>query len=254
MPVYGRFEWEGSPRFGEIIENRVYFLDDLFGSRQRTGESTTRDGLRVLAPVTPSKIVAIGLNYVDHAAESGQEVPQEPLMWLKAPTSIIAHNETIELAYPEHRTDYEAELTVVIGKTCRVASEADALDYVLGYTNGQDISDRKIQRGESQWARAKSMDTYSPMGPFIHADLDPTGLIVESFLNGERKQSNNTSQLVFSVAKLIEFISRDITLLPGDCIMTGTPFGVGPLSAGDVLETRITGVTPLVNTVANRVR
>ncbi|HEY0075804.1 MAG TPA: fumarylacetoacetate hydrolase family protein [Abditibacteriaceae bacterium] len=249
MPVYGRFLIDGQPRHAEVEGDTVYFVDDLFNGAARTGESAPLEGLKVLAPVEPKKLFAIGLNYVDHAKESGKPVPDVPLMWFKAPTAVIAHNETVEIAFPEHNTDYEAELTIVIGKKCKGASEENALDYVLGYTIGQDISDRHIQHSESQWARAKSFDTYAPLGPFIHTGLDSTNLPVETRVNGEVRQSSNTNQLVFGVAKLVAFLSEAITLEPGDCIMTGTPFGVGPLKAGDVIETRIGPMGPLVNPV-----
>lgn len=249
MPVYGRFLMNGQPRFGEVESDMVYFVDDLFSGAVRTGESASLEGLKILAPVEPKKLFAIGLNYVDHAKESGKPVPDVPLMWFKAPTAVIAHNEAVQIAFPEHNTDYEGELTVVIGKKCKGASEEDALDFVLGYTIGQDISDRHIQHSESQWARAKSFDTYAPLGPFIYTGLDSTNLPVETRVNGQVRQNSNTNQLVFGVAKLVAFLSEAITLEPGDCIMTGTPFGVGPLKAGDVIETRIGPMGPLVNPV-----
>jgi 2-keto-4-pentenoate hydratase/2-oxohepta-3-ene-1,7-dioic acid hydratase in catechol pathway len=219
-----------------------------------TGETLPLSDLQLLAPVMPRQLFAIGLNYADHAAESGKAVPSEPLMWFKAPGAIIAHEETVELAYLDHRTDFEGELTVVIGKTCREVSETDALDYVFGYTNGQDISDRVIQRGESQWARAKSMDTYAPLGPFIETDLDPTDLTIVTRVNGDVRQRGHTRDMIFPVTKLISFLSRDITLQPGDIIMTGTPPGVGPLHDGDVIETRIGTIPPLRNPVRLRAR
>ena len=250
MPVYGRFLVDGSARYAEVEGDAVHFIGDIFSDASRTGESAPLEGLKVLPPVEPKKLFAIGLNYVDHAKESGKPVPDVPLMWFKAPTAIIAHNETVEIAFPEHNTDYEGELTIVIGRKCKGATEENALDYVLGYTIGQDISDRHIQYSESQWARAKSFDTYAPLGPFIHTGLDSANLPVETRVNGEVRQNSNTNQLVFGVAKLVAFLSEAITLEPGDCIMTGTPFGVGPLKAGDVIETRIGPMGPLVNFVA----
>ena len=172
MPIYGRFLINDEPRYAEVEGDTVYFVDDLFNGATRNGESAPLDGLKILAPVMPRKLFAIGLNYVDHAKESGKPVPDVPLMWFKAPTAVIAHNETVKIAFPDHNTDYEGELTIVIGKKCKGATEENALDYVLGYTIGQDISDRNIQHSESQWARAKSFDTYAPLGPFIHTGLD----------------------------------------------------------------------------------
>lgn len=254
MPVYGRFLVDGAPRFGEVDGETVHFLTDLFENPTRTGDSAALADLKILAPVAPKKLFAIGLNYIDHAKESGKPVPDVPLMWFKAPTAVIAHDEAVEVAFPEHRTDYEGELTIVIGKRCKGASEADALNHVFGYTIGQDISDRDIQYSESQWARAKSFDTYAPLGPFIHTGLDASDLPVETKLNGEVKQNSSTNQLVFGVAKLVSFLSEAITLEPGDCIMTGTPFGVGPVKEGDVIETRIGPMGPMVNSVVNAKR
>ncbi len=256
MPVFGRFRRNDDIYFAEIENETAFFIDNPFdwmqGGVRRTGESAPWQELEILAPVEPRKLFAIGLNYVDHAAESGKAVPDVPLMWFKSVDAIIAHGHTIEVAYPEHRTDFEAELTVVIGKTCRGVSEDDALDYVLGYTCGQDISDRNIQRSESQWARAKSLDTYAPLGPFIHTDIDPANVQVQSWVNGELKQSGHTREMLFPVRRLISFISEAITLSAGDCIMTGTPAGIGALRDGDVLETRIEGLAPLRNPVRMR--
>jgi 2-keto-4-pentenoate hydratase/2-oxohepta-3-ene-1,7-dioic acid hydratase in catechol pathway len=256
MPVLGRFRHNGTVRFAEVENDLAHFIDNPFEDAQnelrRVGDSAPLADLEILAPVEPRKLFAIGLNYLDHAAESGKEVPEVPLMWFKSTAAIIAHEQTVEVVYPEHRTDYEAELTVVIGKTCRGASEEDALDFVLGYTCGQDISDRHIQKSESQWARAKSLDTYAPLGPFIHTDVDPANVSVQTWLNGELKQDGHTSHMIFPVRRLIAFLSEAITLEPGDCIMTGTPEGIGPIREGDVIETRIGSLTPLRNPVRNR--
>ncbi|MDQ3815311.1 MAG: fumarylacetoacetate hydrolase family protein [Armatimonadota bacterium] len=254
MPVYGRFVFNGVARYAEIEAETAHFIDDVFGAARRTGESAFLADLKILAPVAPSKLFAIGLNYVDHAKESGQAVPDVPLMWFKAPSAIIAHREVVEIAYPDHRTDYECELTVVMGRRCKGATQENALQHVLGYTIGQDISDRNVQFSESQWARAKSFDTYAPLGPFIYTDLDPSNLPIETRLNSEVKQQSNTNQLVFSVAQLVAFLSEAITLEPGDCIMTGTPFGIGPIKEGDVIETRLGPMEPQIVTVKNCVR
>jgi 2-keto-4-pentenoate hydratase/2-oxohepta-3-ene-1,7-dioic acid hydratase in catechol pathway len=256
MPVFGRFRWNGVVRYAEIENEVAYAIESPFdwmqGAVKRTGEQAPLSELEILAPVEPPKLFAIGLNYADHAAESGKAVPDVPLMWFKSTAAIIAHGQTVEVAYPEHRTDYEAELTVVIGKTCRNVTEENALDYVLGYTCGQDISDRNIQRSESQWARAKSLDTYAPLGPFIHTDVDPANVEVQTWLNGELKQSGHTRDMIFPVRRLIAFLSEGITLQPGDCIMTGTPEGIGAIGEGDVIETRIGSLTPLRNPVRIR--
>lgn len=252
MPVYGRFLQNGTVRYAEVENDVAHFIDDLFGARPRSGESASISELKVLAPVAPPKLFAIGLNYADHAKESNLEVPKQPLMWFKASSAVIAHNETVEVAYPEHRTDYEAELVIVIGKRGKGIAAQDAEQYILGYTNGQDISDRHVQNSESQWARAKSFDTYAPLGPFIYTDIDPNSLPIQTLINGEVRQNSNTNQLVFKPAQLIEFLSEAITLQPGDCIMTGTPFGIAPLKDGDVIETHIGEMAPLVNPVRFR--
>lgn len=251
MATYGRFLVNGTANYGEVQGDTIHFVDDIFGDARPNGESAMLGNAVILPSIAPSKLFAIGLNYADHAKESGQEVPKWPLSWFKAPTAIIAHQQTVELAYPEHRTDWEAELTIVIGKQCKGVSEADALDYIFGYTPGQDISDRDVQFGESQWARAKSFDTYAPHGPFIYTGIDPSNLPIQCLVNGEVKQTSTTSQLVYNPAKLVSFLSEFITLLPGDAIMTGTPFGVGPLKEGDVIETHIGEMAPLINPVRN---
>lgn len=249
MPIYGRFEHNGEVRHAEIEGDTAHFIDDLFGAAARTGESAAIADLKLLAPVAASKLFAVGLNFADHAAEANLEVPKWPLMWFKAPSSVITQGETVEVAHPGHRTDYEAELVIVIGKRGKAISEADANDYILGYTNGQDISDRDVQWGESQWARAKSFDTYSPLGPYIYTDVDPNNLKIETYINGEVRQSSNTNQFVFNPAQLVAFLSESITLEPGDVIFTGTPFGIAPLKDGDVIETRIGDMEPLINPV-----
>ena len=258
MPIYGRFLVDNQPRFAEIelaaptqFQGAVaYFLKgDLFASPTRSGDSAPVETLHILPPLAPSKVFAIGLNYADHAREHGNEVPPQPLMWFKAPSSLLAHGGTIEVAFPDHRTDFEAELALVIGKRCKGVSEEEAGEYIWGITNAQDVSDRKIQRGESQWARAKSLDTYTPLGPFISTEFDLTGLRVQTLLNGEIKQNGNTRDLMFSPAKIIAFLSEAITLEVGDVILTGTPEGVGALSDGDELETRVGDLVPLRNSV-----
>ena len=249
MPIYGQFQHKGAPTHAEIEGEIAFFIHDLFSDPTRTGESIPVADAEVLPPVFPSKLIAIGLNYADHAAEHGNEVPPQPLMWLKAPSSLLAHGGTIEIAFPDHRTDHESELAVVIGKRGKKIAEADALDYVLGYTCAQDISDRVIQRGESQWARAKSLDTYTPLGPYIITDADPANLRVQCLVNGELRQDGHTRDLMFSVARIIAFVSEAITLEAGDVILTGTPAGVAALRDGDRVETRIGEFEPLVNLV-----
>ena len=250
MPIYGQFLRDGAPAHAEIEGDTAHFIESLFSNpTTRTGESIALSEAEILPPVFPSKIIAIGLNYADHAAEHGNQVPPQPLMWLKAPSSLLAHGGTIEIAFPDHKTDHEAELAVVIGKRGKAIAQSEALSYVLGFTASQDVSDRVIQRGESQWARAKSLDTYTPLGPYIYTDVDSDNLSVQCRVNGELKQDGHTRDLMFSVARIIAFVSQAITLEAGDVILTGTPAGVSALKEGDTVETRIGDFEPLVNRV-----
>jgi len=252
MPNYGRFQKGKKIFFGEVRGEKVLELGgDPMLKKQRPLRSHPLKSLKVLSPVEPSKIIAVGLNYADHAKESGKETPKEPLIWFKAPTSVLAHEEIIRVPYPDHRTDYEAELCVVIGKRAKGISESRALSHVFGLTCSQDISDRTIQFAESQWARAKSFDTFTPLGPFIRTDLDSSDLEIKLLQNGEVRQNSRTSQLIFNVPFLVSFLSQHITLLPGDIIQTGTPSNVQPIKEGDRLEVRIEGLAPLKNNVAN---
>jgi 2-keto-4-pentenoate hydratase/2-oxohepta-3-ene-1,7-dioic acid hydratase in catechol pathway len=176
-------------------------------------------------------------------------LPKEPLFWLKAPTSLIPDGAKIEIPFANHRNDFEAELAVVIGRKMRNVTPAAAARYIFGYTASQDITDRTIQGSESQFARSKSFDTFTPLGPYIETKIDPHDLSIQLFQNGQLRQNGNTSQMIFNCFHLVSFISTNMTLLPGDVILTGTPSGVGSIESGDRLEVRIQGMAPLVNTV-----
>ena len=202
-------------------------------------------------PAAPSKIIAVGKNYHAHAAERGEPAPTSPLTWLKAPSSLLAHEGTIELPFPDHRVDYEVELTIVIGKLAKNVRAADAGDYIFGYAIGLDISDRDIQDAEKQYARAKGFDTFTPLGPFVHRGVEVGELPITLRQNGDLRQDGNTSEMIFKPHEIVEFVSRGTTLLPGDLIMTGTPAGVGPIREGDVIEARIGPFTPLFVHVHN---
>lgn len=245
----------GSLAYG-IVEGDTVFAGegDLFTGLTKGAEVGSYDSLRVLAPIAPGKVVCIGMNYLKHVTELDptREVPTEPVVFMKPQSAIIGPDTPIELAYPENNTDYEAELVVVMGKTAYRVPEAEALDYVLGYTAGNDVSDRVQQMGGIQWTRGKGYNTYLPLGPVIETDLDPGDSLVQSRLNGEVRQSDNTNGLIFSVPFLIEFLSDVMTLDPGDIIMTGTPHGVGAMQDGDVIEIEVGGVGTLRNPVANR--
>jgi 2-keto-4-pentenoate hydratase/2-oxohepta-3-ene-1,7-dioic acid hydratase in catechol pathway len=206
--------------------------------------------VKLLAPCLPSKVVAIGLNYYSHAREVKMEVPKEPLMFYKPSTSVIGPEEKIVRPKGCERLDYEAELGAVIGKVATRVSKTDAMKYVLGYVCFNDVTARDWQKIDSQWARAKGSDTFSPLGPWIETELDPDNVDVEAYLNGKRVQSGNTSDLVFNVVALVSYISHVITLLPGDVIATGTPAGIAPMQTGDVIEIKCSGIGTLRNTIA----
>ncbi len=203
----------------------------------------------ILSPCTPSKIVAAGLNYRDHAQELSMSVPDEPVLFLKPGTSVIGPGDVIYYPEMSRQVDFEAELAVVIGRQARNVDPRDADAYIFGYTCLNDVTARDLQRRDGQWTRAKSFDTFAPLGPCIETDLNPDHLQVEALLNGEVRQSSSTSNLIFSVRELVGFASRIMTLFPGDVIATGTPPGVGAMQPGDTIEVRIQGIGSLVNTV-----
>jgi 2-keto-4-pentenoate hydratase/2-oxohepta-3-ene-1,7-dioic acid hydratase in catechol pathway len=207
----------------------------------------------LLAPVRPSKIVCIGRNYREHAAELGHEVPLEPLMFLKPPSSLLAPGGRILRPKISGRVDHEGELGVVMGKTCRhLRTDEDVRPYILGYTCINDVTARDLQSKDGQWTRGKGFDTFCPVGPLVASDLDPwAGVGVEARVNGETRQKATTLELIFALDVVIRHIAQVMTLLPGDLIATGTPSGVGPLAAGDVVEVLVEGVGTLCNPVAD---
>ena len=206
--------------------------------------------VKLLPPCTPSKIVAIGLNYHSHAKEVNARIPNAPLIFLKPSTALIGPGDNIVYPSTSHRVDYEGELGVVIKKPVWKVSVEDALDYVLGYTCFNDVTARDLQYNDKQWTRAKSFNTFAAVGPCIETELDPGNFVVETYLSGELKQQGNTSDLIYSVPELIDFISHVMTLLPGDVIATGTPSGIGPMSPGDTVEIKIEPIGTLKNYVA----
>lgn len=206
--------------------------------------------VRILSPVLPSKIVAVGLNYKAHADETGKDLPAEPMLFLKPSTSVISPEEAIQLPVESERVDPEAELAVVIGKATRKVSEYGARDAIFGYTCGNDVTARDLQARDVQFTRAKGFDSFCPLGPHIETDLDPTDVAVIGRVNGEVRQEARTSDLIFSVSQLVAFISGVMTLLPGDVILTGTPAGIGPMEAGDTVEVEVEGIGVLRNPVS----
>lgn len=249
MALMAAYQTPGGPRYGLVIDGVVYTWDgDPFQTRRyEPGERV--GAVTWLPPVRPSKIVCVGRNYAAHAAEHNAEVPQEPMIFLKAPSALIAHEQAIEFSRSLGRVEHESELAVVIGKTARRVSRADALDYVLGYTCANDVSARDLQFKDGQWGRAKGFDTFCPMGPWINTDLDTSDLSVRCYVNGQLKQDGRTSMMMFDVPHLVSFISHVMTLLPGDVIMTGTPSGVSPLADDDVVQVEIEGIGVLRSTV-----
>ena len=207
------------------------------------------DEVTLLAPCAPTKIVAVGLNYQDHAAESGVPLPEEPLIFLKPPSAVIGPEEDIVLPPGAGRVDYEGELAVVIGRRAKDLPPGEARGAIFGYTCMNDVTARDLQARDGQWSRAKGFDTFACLGPGVATDVDPSDLPIETYLNGRRVQASRTSQLIFDVSGLVSFVSRVMTLEPGDILSTGTPAGVGPLAAGDVVEIRIEGIGTLRNPV-----
>jgi 2-keto-4-pentenoate hydratase/2-oxohepta-3-ene-1,7-dioic acid hydratase in catechol pathway len=250
MAAIGRFQKGDEIFYAKVVDGEVFRLQgDVFGSPSFDRKPTKLKGLKTLTPVSPTKIICVGLNYADHAREQNKAMPKEPLFWFKATTSLLPDGGKIEVPFQNHRTDFEAELAIVMGRRVRNVTPTAAARYIFGFTAAQDISDRTIQNAESQWARAKSFDTFTPLGPYVETKMDPHELTIQLFQNGQLRQNSNTCELIFNCYQLVSFISTNLTLLPGDIILTGTPSGVGPINSGDRLEVRIQGLAPLVNTV-----
>ncbi len=245
-----RFQVAGRTAYGILDGDRIEELagEDLF-SRTPAGTVHRSADIRLLAPCRPSKVVAVGLNYRDHAEELGMPAPDEPVLFLKPPTSVIGPGEEVLLPAMSGRVDHEAELGIVIGRRARSLRPAEARRHILGYTCANDVTARDLQKKDGQWTRAKSFDTFCPVGPWIETGLDPDDLQVECYLNGERRQSSRTSQFLFGIDRLVSFISQIMTLEPLDLIITGTPAGIGPMQAGDEVEVRIEGIGSLKNGV-----
>jgi 2-keto-4-pentenoate hydratase/2-oxohepta-3-ene-1,7-dioic acid hydratase in catechol pathway len=245
-----RFALQGRTGYGILEGEKISVLwsTPYDGLGNTTGEIVSLPEVKLLAPCEPSKIVALGLNYRDHAVEFGHPIPDEPLIFLKPSTSVIGPDEDIFYPAMTRRVDYEVELAVVMGRTCHHVRAEDFRDYVLGYTVFNDVTARDLQKKDGQFTRSKSFDTFAPLGPWIETEIpDPDNLTVEAYLNGERRQYSNTRNMIFSVAAQVAFISEIMTLLPGDVIATGTPSGIGPMQPGDVVEIRVEGIGALRN-------
>ena len=205
----------------------------------------------ILPPARPSKIIAVGINYRDHAEEFGHEIPEEPVTFMKPSTAVIGHNDEIVYPLSAGQVDYEAEIAAVVRKEAKDVSEENAPDFILGYTCLNDVTARDLQRKDGQWTRAKSFDTFCPIGPCIETDIDPGNLRIVSRLNGETRQDSNTKHFIFPMFRLFSFISQIMTLLPGDIITTGTPSGVGAMVPGDEVEIEVEGIGTLRNVVVS---
>ncbi len=256
-----RYLRNDQPYYGLAEGEAVYAVaGSIFGEFRRAEKVAALTEVRLLAPCQPTKILAIGLNYRTHAAEAGYDVPPEPLVFSKPPSSVIGPLDPIVYPVLSQRVDYEGELTVVIGKRARNVPPEKAHDFILGYTCGNDVTARDLQQRDDQWTRAKGFDTFCPLGPYIVTDtstglsagLDPACLAVRSRVNGEIRQDGSTADMVFGVADLVAYISQVMTLEPGDVVLTGTPSGVGPLQPGDVVEVEIKGIGTLRNPVVSQ--
>jgi len=263
---YCRFQFNGQPQYGlvEPVAGRDAIVrvlltppeeadGDMESLRTRKIEAIPLEEAALLPPVRPSKIVCVGRNYREHAAELGHDVPTEPLIFLKATSSLLPPGGTVRRPKISERVDYEGELGVVIGKTCyQPAPDADIRQYILGYTCVNDVTARDLQNKDSQWSRAKGFDTFCPVGPLVTDEIDPwAGVGVGTRVNGEVRQQGNTRDFIFTLDVVIRYISQAMTLFPGDLIPSGTPSGVGPLVAGNVVEVSVEGIGTLRNTVAD---
>jgi 2-keto-4-pentenoate hydratase/2-oxohepta-3-ene-1,7-dioic acid hydratase in catechol pathway len=261
---YCRFALDGQAQYGMVeaaagrdMIPRVLLTapedsdGDVEGLRTRRIEPIPLEEAALLAPVRPSKIVCVGRNYREHAAELGHEIPKEPLLFLKAPSALLAPGGVVHRPKISERVDYEGELGVVIGKTChQPKADEDIQDYILGYTCVNDVTARDLQNKDGQWSRAKGFDTFCPVGPIVVDGLDPwSGVGVQTRVNGQARQQGNTRDFIFPLDAIIRHIAQAMTLYPGDLIATGTPAGVGPIVAGDVMEITVEGIGTLRNSV-----
>lgn len=249
-----RFTTGDDPRYALLDDGSdelvVIAGDPLYTPVRPTGQRVRLADARLLAPVIPrSKVVGVGRNYAAHVAEMGDEVPSEPLLFLKPNTSVVGPGDPVVLPAWSSEVHHEAELALVISRICKDVPRERVKDVILGYTAANDVTARDIQRSDDQWTRAKGFDTACPLGPVVVTDLDPRDLAVRARVNGVLRQDGRTGQMVFDVADLVAYISRVFTLLPGDVILTGTPAGVGPVRAGDTVEVEVEGIGVLGNPV-----
>lgn len=248
--IYARILYNEKESYA-LVENERYRLinGDIFGSYTITDEFVDNEEIRLLAPCCPSKIVAVGLNYIDHAKEMGLELPSAPTIFIKPSTAVIGTGDIIKLPAMSERVDYEAELAIVIKKTAKAISPEQSHEYILGYTCLNDVTARDLQKTDGQWTRAKGFDTFAPIGPVITDEIDPDNANITLLLNKAIMQQSNTVNFIYNTAMLVSFISQIMTLLPGDVITTGTPSGIGPMKSGDEVSVVIDGIGRLTNIV-----
>ena len=248
--IFLRFESHGEPQYGILDRHQVTTISPHpFGAYEEMEDPVPLADVRILPPVLPTKIIAVGVNYKAHGKEMGHDLPVEPLIFLKPASSVIGSMDPIVFPKMSSRVDHEAELAVVIKKRAKNVPEAQALDFVLGYTCFNDVTARDLQKKDGQWTRAKGFDTFSSIGPWIVTDLDASNLTLECYLNGALKQKGTTRDMVFGVSKLVSYVSGIMTLEAGDVIATGTPSGIGPMQPGDVVDVSIEGIGILRNPV-----
>lgn len=243
-------EISASPLFGVVSGNEIEILagDPLYSGITKTGEKVALDSVKLLAPVIPrSKVVCVGKNYADHAKEMDSAVPEEPVIFIKPNTSVIGPDDAIVWPSMSKKVDHEAELAIVIGKICKDVPKERVQDVIFGYTIGNDVTARDLQKVDGQWSRAKGFDTFCPLGPWIETDLDPSDLAISAEVDGELRQNDRTSSMIFNIPTIIQFITQVYTLLPGDVILTGTPAGVGVIPVGSTVSVTIEKIGTLSN-------
>jgi 2-keto-4-pentenoate hydratase/2-oxohepta-3-ene-1,7-dioic acid hydratase in catechol pathway len=247
-----RFSNGAEPRFGIVDGPELVVLKGhpLVAGYQTTGERIPLKELKLLAPTIPSKIVCIGKNFADHAAEIGEEITDEPLIFLKPSSAIIGHGDAIVIPPQSKQVELEAELCLVIGKIAKNVSEEKALEYLWGVTIANDVTARDLQFGDGQWARSKAFDTFCPLGPWVETEFVPDSQVIESRINGEVRQNVAISEMVHKIPFIISYVSKNMTLLPGDIILTGSPAGISVINTGDMIECEIEGIGILSNPVA----
>jgi 2-keto-4-pentenoate hydratase/2-oxohepta-3-ene-1,7-dioic acid hydratase in catechol pathway len=247
-----RFSNGAEPRFGIVDGPELVVLKGhpLVAGYQTTGERIPLKEVKLLAPTIPSKIVCIGKNFADHAAEIGEEVTAEPLIFFKPSSAIVGHGDAIVIPPQSKQVELEAELCLVIGKLAKNVSEEKALEYLWGVTIANDVTARDLQFGDGQWARSKGFDTFCPLGPWVETEFLPDGQVIESRINGEVRQNVAISEMVHNIPSIISYVSRNMSLLPGDIILTGSPAGISVINSGDLIECEIEGIGILSNPVA----